>query len=280
MSINIFRDLRNQLNPDCFTRGRGGQPILVLVCHNTAGPRDFNRPTQTRNDSQALSDAAANYLTSNDRQASVHWLVGGEKCNAPIYHIIPQESTAYHCGGEPGNPSNWKDPESGKAFRGFGVNQVSIGIELLGQPNETVGPNQLAALEQLIKYIVGLFPILKNPQRIISHASIDTSRTDGENWVNQAKQWAAAGGGEVIITPIQYKIRIPRGIAVVRSGPGRNYEPVATLKADPNKLYQVNGEAHGDRIPSAREVSGFDDVWSHIPELSGFITRTALDIMP
>ena len=280
MSINIFEDLRDRLNPDCFTRGRGGQPILVLVCHNTAGPHDFNRPNQTRNTAQALSDTAARYLTSNDRQASVHWLVGGEACGAPIYHIVPQENTAYHCGGEPGRPSSWKDPQSGILYRGFGLNQVSIGIELLGQPKDVIGPNQQASLQQLVQYIVALFPNLKDPQRIISHASCDPSRTDGENWVKQARQWAGTGGGTVNVTPIQYKVRILRGIAVVRSGPGRNYAPVNGLKADPNKIYQVDGEAHGDRIPSVKEISGFDDVWSRIPEAGGFVTRTALDIVP
>jgi hypothetical protein len=274
--MKIYADYSNRLDPDCYTRGRGGQPVLVLVCHNTAGPSDRNFAGQDAAMAQKLSDQAAAYLTSNDRQVSIHWLVGAEACGAPIYRIVPEENTAYHCGGNPpAYPSKWADPDSKQSFGGFGLNQVSIGIELFGQPGDTLGPNQAAALKALVQDIASRNTKLQNANRIVAHASLEGDRTDGKNWVAQAQGWVkevGGGGGGVNLIAISYKVTIPAGKAVVRTGPGRNYPPVTNLDADPNKQYQVDGEAHGELI-------GTDDVWSHLPEVNGFVTRTALKII-
>jgi N-acetyl-anhydromuramyl-L-alanine amidase AmpD len=163
-NVPIYDDYSNRLNSNCYTVGRGGNSVLALIAHNTAGPNDKNG-TDAKT-AQRLSDASAAYLASNDRQASVHWLVGAEACGAPIYKIVPEASTAYHCGGNPPQyPSSWKDPTSGKVYGGFGLNQVTIGIEVFGQVNETLGPNQRAALFLLVQDIVTRNPILKDPLR-------------------------------------------------------------------------------------------------------------------
>jgi hypothetical protein len=192
-NIPIYDDYSNRLNPDCYTFGRQGNPILALVCHDTAGPNDFNSPGQSAAQGQAISDASARYLSNNSAQASVHWLVGAESCGAPIYKIVPETSIAYHCGGINGAPSHWQDPDTHQSYSGYGCNQISIGIERLGQTNDKVGPNQLAALQLLTKDIVSRYSILTNPLRTIAHAEIDQNRTDGYTWRDQARNWIKSG---------------------------------------------------------------------------------------
>jgi hypothetical protein len=189
--MQIYKDLSLNLNKDCYTAGPPNRDILMLCCHNTAGPNDFNPPGQSFAQSLALSDTAARYLTSNDRQASVHWLVGGEACNAPIYLIVPEKYTAYQCGGNPPQyPSKWTDPSTRTIYVGYDLNVVSIGIELLGQPGEVVGPKQLASLKMLVRDILGRHPLLAQPERIVAHADLEGDRTDGKNWVAYARGWA------------------------------------------------------------------------------------------
>lgn len=275
--MQIYADYSNRLDPDCYTKGREGNSVLLLVCHNTAGPSDRNFAGQDKNQAQKLSDQSAVYLTSNTRQVSIHWVVGAEAAGAPIYRVVPEESTAYHCGGSPPQfPSKWTNPDDGKSYGGYNLNLRAIGIELFGQPGDALGPNQAAALQTLIQDIVSRYPILKKPGHIVAHASLEGDRTDGRNWINQAIQWAgsapAAASGGINLIPISYQAIIPTGSATVRKGPGRSYDVVATLKADPDKQYKVDGEAHGELI-------GKDDVWSHLAEVNGFVTRTALKII-
>lgn len=189
MNIPIYADYQNRLNPTCYEVGREGNEVLMLVCHSTAGPHDFNSLGQTPAQGQALSDASAAYLANNPAQASVQWLVGAESCKAPIYYIVREKDTAYHCGGLEGAPSQWTDPTTGKHYSGIDNNRISIGIEVLGQPKDVLGPNQLAALELLVKDIARRYQILQNPNRIIAHADIDINRTDGLNWRDLARKW-------------------------------------------------------------------------------------------
>jgi hypothetical protein len=196
MSLTIYRDLRSQLLSNSYDVGRNGVGVRMLCCHNTAGPNDHNYPGQSAQNSQALSDAAALYLAGNDRQASVHWLIGGEACGAPIYAIVPEEDTAYHCGGPNGLPSSWTDPTTGLTHSGYGNNLVSIGIEIMGQPNEVLGPNQLRSAQLLVMDIATRHSILQHPSQIVAHADIDTSRTDGRDWRNQAQGWVVQVGAK------------------------------------------------------------------------------------
>lgn len=208
MSLPLHADLSGQLDPNCYTVGRGGQSILALVCHNTAGPHDFNN-TDART-AQILSDNAANYLAGNDRQASVQYLVGAEPCGAPIYRIVLEKDTSYNCGGNPPQfPSNWKDPKSGINYSGMGLNQITIGVELFGQVNEPVGPNQRAALAILVKDIVTRNKILFDPLRTISHKEIEPGdRTDGVNWRDYARSLIVGG----------FNIVLPYGATIDTAG--------------------------------------------------------------
>ncbi len=278
--MKIYADYSNRLNPNNFSKGRDGHPVLVLVCHNTAGPNDTNTNDPTM--SQSLSDAAATYLTSNDRQVSIHWVVGAEAAGAPIYRVVPETDIAYHCGGTPPQfPSHWVNPDDNVAYGRYGLNQVAIGIELFGQVKDQVGPNQLNSLKQLVQDIVTRFPLLAKPGHIVAHASLEGDRTDGLNWVEQAKSWVKSGSGYVAgaaftVTPINYKVNLTVTKATVRSGPGRTYTILTTLDGTQNKAYQVTGEAHGDAIPDTRQPNGTDDVWAFVQEANGFVTRTAL----
>lgn len=200
-----YADYSNRLDPNCFTSDRGGRPVLVLVCHNTEGAGEYNTG-QTAAEAQQHSDFEASYLASNAAQVSIHWVVGEEECGAPIYKVVPEQYTAYHCGGEPGFPSQWKDPHTGNTYGGYGLNEVAIGIELVGQHNESVGPNQLASLKNLVLDIVARYPILKEPGRIVAHAWLEGDRQDGRNWVAQAQSWvaefAANSNNNAQITPV------------------------------------------------------------------------------
>ena len=190
----IYMDLSGQLDQNCYTVGRGaGNEVNLLVCHNTDGPHDSNIPRQSRTDAQAMSDAAAKYLTSNDRTVSVHWVVGAEACGAPLYRIVPETSTAYQCGGNPpAFPSRWINPGDGKVYGGYLLNQNSIGIEVVGNHNETIGPNQQATLKALVTGIAQRYPVLKGQGRIVAHAHLEGDRQDGLNWEALAKEWVRA----------------------------------------------------------------------------------------
>jgi len=195
----IFKDLQNQLDPNCYTSNRGGHNVLALVVHNTSGPNDFNNWGQTEAQAVQLSNNAADYLAGNTRQVSVHWLIGGENSGAQIYKIVPESMTAYHAGGDPEAYSHWTNPDDGREYRSYELNQVSIGIEMFGQPTDVVGPKQLAAARLLVADIVSRYPILKRPGHILSHMELEADRTDGPNWRDFARKVAI--GGAVIVPP-------------------------------------------------------------------------------
>lgn len=274
--MQIYADCSNKLNSKCYTSDRGGHPILLLVCHNTEGKNESNTG-QSRAEAQQHSDFEAQYLTSNQEEVSIHWVVGEEECDAPIYKIVPEQHTAYHCGGTPPKfVSKWVNPEDGKSYGGFNLNQVAIGIELVGQHDETVGSKQLAALQALVLDIFSRYPILKRKGHIVAHKELEGDRQDGANWIKQAIEWVSGVDTDVptpVIELLSYKVTIPQ-VATVRKGPGRDYDVITTLKADSTKQYQVDGEAHGDNING-------DDVWSHLNDGStkGFVSRSALTIL-
>ncbi len=83
---------------------------------------------------------------------------------------------------------------------------------------------------------------------------------------------AAAAPKSANLTPMSYKIVIPHGSATVRQGPGRGFGAITQLSADLNKTYQVDGETHGEAVVT-------DDVWVHVPEAGGFVTRTAIKVV-
>lgn len=189
-----YYDYSNRLDPNCYTVGREGCSVLVLVCHNTAGPNDNNNPNLNAQTAKYLSDQAAAYLCSNDRQVSIHWLVGAEACGAPIYRIVHENDTAYHCGGSSGYPSSWTNPDDGQIYGRYGLNLRSIGIEVFGQPNDILGPNQIASLTALLLDIKSRYPIIAKPGHIVAHADLEADRTDGRDWVNLAKTILAGSG--------------------------------------------------------------------------------------
>lgn len=272
--MQIYADYSNKLNSNCYTADRGGHQVLVLVCHNTEGKGESNFG-QTRAEAQQHSDFEAEYLANNPAQVSIHYVVGEEECDAPIYRIVPEAYTAYHCGGEPGFPSKWVNPDDSKEYGGYGLNQVAIGIELVGQHNETVGPKQLASLQALMQDLVSRYPILKKQGHIVAHKELEGDREDGVNWYKQAIEWVAGVNPVAptpVITPISYQVTVPQFEATVRKGPGRQYDIVTSLKPDPTKQYHVDGESHGELISS-------DDVWVHLPDVGGFATRTVVQVI-
>lgn len=191
----FFTDYSGILNPTCYDTTRGN--ILLVVCHDTSGPGDRNPGNQV------VSEAAARYLCSNDREVSAHWYIGAEGVGAPTYRIVPEGDTAYHCGGTPPDyPSHWTDPDTGVNWSKYKLNQVAIGIERFGYSGEPIGPAQLKSLKALVQDIATRNPKLKDPKRWVSHQSLEGDRTDGQ-WYNLARQWVqelnnnSTGGGTV-----------------------------------------------------------------------------------
>ncbi len=200
MTINFYKDLSNNLSPNGYTQGRNGQSVLVAVVHNTSGPNDFNNTSPA--EAQRLSDASANWLSAGGA-VSIHLLVGAENCGAPIYRIVPLNSTAYQAGGTiPFYPSSWTDPDTGTGYHTYGLNLVSVGIELFGQPGEAVGPNQQRALKEVVLYLANAIPALKDPRRWVTHKSLEGDRQDGPNWINLAKGWLNEIGQRIGGTPV------------------------------------------------------------------------------
>jgi hypothetical protein len=247
--MDFYRDLSGQLNPKCYTSDRGGQSILLLVCHNTEGKNE-NNTGQDVATAQERSDFEAAFLADNTYEVSIHYVIGEEECNAPTYRVVPEEFTAYHCGGTPPQyPSSWTNPNSGQVYGGYNLNQVAIGIELVGQHYETVGPNQAASLKLLVEDLVSRYPILKEPGHIIAHASLEADRQDGRNWVDLARTWATEANQPPVITPSPLPTPVTNNVVVepgLVDGPGFLAEAEShkdTLETDEQYAVRVSGDA-------------------------------------
>jgi hypothetical protein len=155
-------------------------PISEVVLHETSGPPDKNS-----NSLEAVKSANANTIRWFQGAAttgvSIHYYIGPEKMGAPIYRLCNEQNTAYHAIGDKGFYVNASKD-----------NHMSIGIERFGYPTEPVGPNQQAALLWLVADIASRRKL--KAEQIISHASIQSDRTDGRILLEASREAVRNGG--------------------------------------------------------------------------------------
>lgn len=167
--------------------------IIWLILHDTSGPYDNNSRTLEQVKQDILNTI---HWFQGSGGVSIHYLIGPEKMGAPIYRLVPESIVAYHAIGD------------GKRSGGTTVaNQQSIGIEVYGYPTEPPGPAQTAALLWLVADIAARRGI--PPTGVISHASIQTDRTDGKKLLSAARAAVTSGassggnnGGTVVTNPV------------------------------------------------------------------------------
>lgn len=179
--LNII-DKTGELVYNGKTGSRGGYTIKEVVLHETAGPRDVKNATGAQ--AQALDNATLNWFLKTANQLSIHYFIGGENNGAPVYRCCPESVMAYHAIGN-----------KGVAPGGSVDNHISIGIERMGQPNDgPVGPNQTAALCKLVLDICNRNGLTAD--QIVSHASIQSDKRDGNTIIAQVKDYVRANLGK------------------------------------------------------------------------------------
>jgi hypothetical protein len=155
-------------------------PIKEAVLHETSGPNDKNG--DSIDDVKAANAATIRWFQgAATTGVSIHYYIGPEKMGAPIYRLCEERFTAYHAIGNKGFYVNASKD-----------NHQSIGIERFGFPTEPVGPNQRAALLWLVANIAARHGLA--PEQIISHASIQSDRTDGRILLDACREVVRNGG--------------------------------------------------------------------------------------
>ena len=199
-----------------------------------------------------------------------------------LYRYLKDEDTAW-TNGPWSEPVNHTNPVIQDLFnRRISTNNVSLTIEHEGRPADGLTEAQLNRSADMCAYWCQTWNIPPDRNHIIGHYEVGPHKgCPGSNYpfdrlVNRVQERLKmpsipVQGYELIM--IGYNIIIPQFKATLRNGPGRSYDPpIASIAPDPNRRYWCDGEAHGELI-------GSDDVWCHIPELKGFISRTALTIV-
>ncbi len=129
-------------SPNCGER-RGGQRPTLVVIHYTA--MESFAAARTR-----LCDPVA--------EVSAHWLIDRD---GRAEQLVDEAARAWHAGA--GAWGGWDD-----------VNSFSIGIELQNNGSEPFPEPQMAALEALLRGIMGRWAI--PPERVIGHSDMAPAR--------------------------------------------------------------------------------------------------------
>lgn len=204
-------------HPSQHSVSRGGQKVLAIVAHGTAG-----------------IDSLA-YLTKNERQVSIHYLI--PKAGNVIYRMVDESRGANHAGF-----SSLTIGGQTYSVNGINVNLVTIGFELenLQDGVDPYPETQLLAMGWLINDIRnrrGRLPIFR-------HAEIDPARRrDPVNLlVADIEGWAARAAAPPLIrrfrvagVPVYYDSQLARPSgAHLESG---DYVEVDATAADNPKQY-------------------------------------------
>lgn len=107
------------------------------------------------------------WFKSKFSEVSVHYLIGrfGE-----VVKMVEEDDKAWHCGNSAMNPSlPLKDPK-----RESNVNDFSLGIELVATPDSGYTDKQMAALYEVLEYLVDKYKI--PPERVVGHSHISPGR--------------------------------------------------------------------------------------------------------
>lgn len=133
------------------TNGRQIDTIIIHSSYNATG-----------GDPHSVDAIINNEYKPNG--VSPHYIIGRD---GTIYRLVPDEDIAYHAGA-----SKMPDGRTN-------VNNFSIGIEIVETMSESPSAAQYAALNSLINYLVGKYPI----KHILGHSDIAPGRkTDPWNF--------------------------------------------------------------------------------------------------
>jgi len=134
-----------------------------IVMHKTAG---------------IFEDSLDWLLHSSGKDAvSANYLVDTE---GTIYQLVAPDDTAWHAGGRV-RDSVWT-PTSGDTHIGADVNAYSIGIEVVGATGKPYSPQQKAATEKLVAWLVCRYDI--DPRDIVGHSDVSRDgKEDGREYI-------------------------------------------------------------------------------------------------
>jgi hypothetical protein len=258
----------NQPLPAHWGRGRpnGLRPVL-LVMHIQDG---MGNPWSYFNGLGTDGAGAADCTIWNPRDTG-----------SQLRRYLRDEDTAW-TNGSWSEPINHRNPVIQDLLqRGISTNDVSLTIEHEGNPQMSLTEAQLERTVAICAWWCQQWNIPADRNHIVGHYEIGPHKyCPGQFFPFDrlvARVQLLLGSQpqqpeNFQLIPLNYQVIIPQFTATVRGGPGRSYPIITSLPADPNRLFQVDGEAHGELI-------GTDDVWTHIPELNGYITRSALQIV-
>lgn len=254
-------------SPNHFS-GRNGQKVVAVCNHIIAG----------------TLGSADNWFQNSSSEASTHFGIGK---NGRIIQWVSTSDAAWGNGrlNKPDTTVPWVT----KAQReGINPNNLTVSIEHEGQTGEPFTEQMYHSTLALHKYLISKFNIPIDRHHIVGHYQLDSVERpfcpgSGLPWdrlIGDLKTFFGQEGvnvSAVTVVPVNYTAKL-KSAATVRTGPGRSFQVVSNLAFDPNHSLTVTGETHGEAIPTKSQASGNDDVWSFIPALNGFVTRTALSI--
>jgi hypothetical protein len=220
-----------------------GFSVSELILHDTSGGGDYNNKSEA--ELQALLNATIRWFQGNGG-VSIHYLVGPEKLGGKIYRLCKEQFAAYHAVGNKGLST----------VNGFTIskdNRIAIGIERFGQPNDTVGPNQRAAMLWLVVDICKRYGL--SAGQVISHASIQSDRTDGRVLLQAARD-AVTNGGTIVspdFDPIMKYVDDNGGEAVFGKPLGGLYGTNGSVERDFTFAHLYLDKTSGKVVPEMKD---------------------------
>jgi N-acetyl-anhydromuramyl-L-alanine amidase AmpD len=254
--------LVNKLLPGKAGRGRPNRlkPVL-LVMHIQEGTNDL-----------------AEYFKNVDADCTI-WNPPAD--NDKLVRLMNDEDTIWTNGAWT-EPINHANPVIEDLFkRGIKTNDIALTIEHAGFHDKAITDAQLDRSAQICAYWCDRWGIPPDRNHIIGHYEVGPHKQcpgpfyPFDRLVAKVRLLMGVDTPQkptIQNIPMNYTVIIPNFKATVRKGPGRGYDIVTTLDASRDRRYQVTAEAHGELI-------GSDDVWCFIPEVKGYITRTAITIV-
>lgn len=130
---------------------------LALDLENRPSPRNEARPRRNRTDFIVLhttEGAAKGALGKLRKNGEAHYLVTR---NGTVFRIVDKDRVAYHAG-----RSMWGGHQD--------LDQVSVGIEVVGYHDRALPKAQLTALAELVRQLRALYDV--PAERVLTHAQV------------------------------------------------------------------------------------------------------------
>ena len=147
---------------------RRGRTVELVVIHAT---------------NMADCAAARARLCDPTAEVSAHWLIAED---GRTEALVPEDRRAWHAGA-----GQWRGEDD--------VNSRSIGVELANPMDRPFPEPQMAALEGLLRGIMGRWRL--GPEAVIAHSDMAPDRKDDPgprfDWARLARQGLALGAGSV-----------------------------------------------------------------------------------